>query len=340
MRIGKLTNQELEEIVLSRLPRLSSRTITGSQVGADCAWLNFGSNLLVASTDPVTAGGMQSGRLAIHVSCNDIAACGVNPVGILMVIIAPPSVTREELLQIVDQASETAESLGVDIVGGHTEISDSVTRFVVTTTAFGIVSKSDFVPLGCARPGDTLLMTKTAAIEGSWIAAMEHEDRLTSVLTPDQLSGVRGFLSDLSVVKEGVLAASCPAGDGTINAQGFLHSAVHLMHDVTEGGVFGAAYEMADLSGTGLILEPDAIPVHPATKEITTALHLDVMRLISSGSLLIATPEPEVIMAKLRENRIQCTAIGSFIEKGFFTKDRNGDRSLLLPPDVDELYKL
>jgi hydrogenase expression/formation protein HypE len=69
MRIGKLSNQELEEIVLSKLPPLSSKTITGAGIGADCAWLDFGDNTLVTSTDPVTAGGMQSGRIAIHVSC-------------------------------------------------------------------------------------------------------------------------------------------------------------------------------------------------------------------------------------------------------------------------------
>src|SRR5665647_1816246 len=106
MRIGKLSNQELQEIVISRLPQLSTRTITGAGVGADCAWLNMGSNLLVASTDPITAGGMQSGRLAIHVSCNDIAACGVKPVGILLVVIAPVTTTRDELIFIIEQASD------------------------------------------------------------------------------------------------------------------------------------------------------------------------------------------------------------------------------------------
>lgn len=340
MRIGKLTNVELEEIVLSRLPQLSTRTITGGQIGADCAWLNFGSNLLVASTDPITAGGMQSGRLAIHVSCNDIAATGVKPIGILMVIIAPPSTSREELVEIVEQASATARELGVDIVGGHTEISDSVNRFVVTTTAFGVVGEKDCVPLGRAMPGDTLLMTKRAAIEGSWIAAMEHEDKLSGVVSDEQLSELKSFLTDLSVVREGVLAASCPSSEGTVNKQGFPLSAVHLMHDITEGGVFGAAYEMAELSGTGLVLDPSAVPVHPVTGIITTALGLDVMRLISSGSLLIATPEPNAVMEKLIENKIPCAAIGTFLDSGFYTRGEDGVLDELLPPDVDEIYKL
>jgi len=340
MRIGKLTNQELQEIVISRLPQLSARTITGAGIGSDCAWLNMGSNLLVASTDPVTAGGMQSGRLAIYVSCNDIAACGVKPAAILLVVIAPPSIDKKDLIQIIDQASETAALLGVDIVGGHTEISDSVNRIIVTTTAFGLVEKTDPVPGGRAMPGDTLLMTKTAAIEGTWIAVMEHSDRLKDSLPAADLAEARLFIDQLSVVKEGVLAVSCPSGEISYSEQGFLRSAVHLMHDATEGGIFGASYEMAELSGTGLILETSRIPVHPVTKTICSVLGLDIMRLISSGSLLIATPEPDIVTAKLTANGVSCTAIGIFTEAGFFTKGEAGAIEPLLPSDADELYKL
>lgn len=340
MHIGKLTNQELQEIVISRLPHLSARTITGAGVGADCAWLNMGSNLLVTSTDPVTAGGMQSGCLAIHVSCNDIAACGVKPIGILLVVIAPSATTKEDLIHIIDQASEAAASLGVDIVGGHTEISDAVNRFVITTTAFGIIEKSDMVPLGRAVPGDTLLMTKTAAIEGTWIAAMEHGDRLGAMLSEEYLAEARSFLDQLSVVKEGVLAVSCAPKENSYSDQGYMHSAVHLMHDATEGGIYGASYEMAELSGLGLVLEASAIPVHPVTEMIASALGLDAMRLISSGTLLIATPEPDTVLAKLAENGVACAAIGKFTDAGLFVKDKSGKLIPLLPPDADELYKL
>ena len=96
MRIGKLTDEQLESLVLSRLPKLSSNTLSGAGIGADCAWLKTGENLLVTSSDPITAGGSESGTLAIHVSCNDIAACGVAPTGILIVIIAPPDSAEED----------------------------------------------------------------------------------------------------------------------------------------------------------------------------------------------------------------------------------------------------
>ena len=85
MRIGKLTDEQLEDLVLSRLPKLSKNTLSGAGIGADCAWVKVGDNLMVTSSDPITAGGTKSGTLAIHVSCNDIAACGIRPSGILIV---------------------------------------------------------------------------------------------------------------------------------------------------------------------------------------------------------------------------------------------------------------
>ena len=93
MKTGKLTNEQLSDLVLSKLPPLSANTLVGADIGADCAWINMGDRLMVTSSDPITAGGMQSGTLTIHVSCNDIAACGVRPSGILIVLIAPNSAT-------------------------------------------------------------------------------------------------------------------------------------------------------------------------------------------------------------------------------------------------------
>jgi hydrogenase maturation factor len=112
------------------------------------------------------------------------------------------------------------------------------------------------------------------------------------------------------------------------------------MHDATEGGIFGASYEMAELSGIGLLIEEDKIPVQPVTRRIVETLDLDVMRLISSGSLLIATSEPEKLIKVFSENDISCSAIGTFTNVGFFTKDIHGNMTPLLPPDVDDLYKL
>ena len=342
MKIGKLTDEQLEALVLSRLPKLSANTLSGAGIGADCAWLKVGDDMMVTSSDPITAGGNNSGTLAIHVSCNDIAACGVRPSGILIVIIAPPSADEKDISSIVDQASREASSLGVDIVGGHTEVSEAVNRFVVISTAFGVVRKGRPVPQGKAKPGDKLIITKSAAIEGSFIAASEHADLLRGKVPAEYIEEARGYDKLVSVVREGEILGSLEAVSGEVNENGFPLSAVNLMHDVTEGGVFGAAFEMADYSGTGVVIDQRLVPFTDASRSICDALELDPFRLISSGALMIATPEPERVICELSVNNIPATVVGEFTEPCNNAKIINmyGELVDLLPPGADEIYKI
>ena len=340
MKIGKLTNRELEELVLSRLPKLSSRTISGADIGADCASLSVGDQVLYTSSDPITAGGSLAGMLSIIVSCNDIASCGVRPIGILLVILAPPTCTREEIVSLVDQASAAAKQLHVDIVGGHTEITDSVNRFVVTTTAYGLSDQSTPVVLGKAQVGDTLLMTKYAALEGTLLAVTKKEEELCDVVSPDSIATAKTFSAYLSVMEDGVLAASCTENTirGLQNHR--MSSAVHLMHDVTEGGILGAAYEMAQFSGVGVEVVPHDILLHQASKEILMALSMNPYRTISSGSMLISTGKPDDVIRKLLDHSIPCCKIGQFIEKGYFEVAQDGSKTEMMPPEADEIYRL
>lgn len=340
MKTGKLTNEQLQELVLNRLPNISPSTLVGASIGADCAWLNLGDKILVSSSDPITAGGKQSGTLAIHVSCNDIASCGIRPSGILFVIIAPPSATEEDITSIVDQASLEASKLGVDIVGGHTEVNDTVKDFVVITTAFGIIDKSHPVPIGKAQPGDKLILTKTCGIEGSYIASKEHRDKLSGKIDDELIEEAASYNQLISVVPEGEVAGGIINNDFRKDERGFYYSAVNLMHDVTEGGVYGASYEMAHFSGIGITIDESMIPVSDATSKICETLGLDPYRLISSGSLLMATPEADRVLRKLNDKGIKASIIGEFTESGFKLKTKGGEVIDLEPPMADEIYKL
>lgn len=342
MQIGKLTNKQLEDLVLSRLPSLSSSTVVGAGIGADCAWLKSEEGMIVTSSDPITAGGNCAGTLAVSVSCNDIAACGVRPTGILLVLIAPPKAEEEDIINIVEQASSEAKRLGVDIVGGHTEVSDVVNDFVVISTAIGNVSKNDPVIKGKASAGDSLIITKTCGIEGSYIAANVHRAKLEDKVSAQYLDEASTYNKYLSVVAEGVCAGKIADPEGAVTETGFKASAVSLMHDVTEGGVMGASYEMALFSQVGVLLDVSKVPVSEATRKISEAAGLDVLRLISSGSMLIATAYPELVLDALTNEGINAAVIGKFTDKpGTYEYiDEDGKICEMAPPSADEIYKL
>jgi len=119
MRLGKLDNDELERLVLGKFPRTRPESLHGPRVGEDCAWLDLADDLAVFSCDPITsASAAHLGRLSVHVNCNDAAAAGAEPVGLLVTLLAPPTATPELIGQIADDLAAAARLAGVDVIGG------------------------------------------------------------------------------------------------------------------------------------------------------------------------------------------------------------------------------
>jgi len=299
--------------------------VLGAGVGEDCAAIAFGEDACVLSTDPITAAGSQLGRLAVQVSLNDVAASGAEPLGVLLTVLAPPDATAEDIGKVVREAAKEAAAQGLQIIGGHTEVTDAVRRMVLSCTAVGRVKRGALIRTAGARAGDALVMTKQAGLEGTAILAQDAPHRLHEALTERELEEARALSGRLSVLPEGRAAAQAGAT---------------AMHDATEGGVLGAAWEMAEASGLGLCLRIDDIPVRPVTRKLCAALAIDPLRLISSGVMLIAHPDGEALCAALREHGIEAAVIGELTATPERILLRGGrEEEPLLPPDGDEIYR-
>ena len=120
MNIGKLSNEELKNLVFSRLPKLSERTLLGASIGADCAYISLGPKTLIASSDPITAVACFIALAFMFHAMISLRRVFVD--WYLIVILVPPHATESDLIRIVEQASASTQLLGVDIVGGHTEV--------------------------------------------------------------------------------------------------------------------------------------------------------------------------------------------------------------------------
>jgi hydrogenase expression/formation protein HypE len=293
-------------------------------VGQDCAILDFGPSVCVATCDPITAAGANTGRLAVHIACNDIATTGAEPVGLLMTLLLAESTAEHDLDRIMREAGEAARAVGVEIVGGHTEVTAGIPSTIVVTTAIGRAPKGGFVSAGGGRPGDSLVLTKGAGIEGTAILAADLGTRLRGTLGDDGLARARAFIERISVVPDGRIAARCGAT---------------AMHDVTEGGVLTGVWELADASKCGAHLDADAVPVAPETRVICDALGADPLALISSGAMLIAVNDPAPLRSELRHAGIESSVIGRLTDGGR-TVTRGGETVPLVPPDRDELWRL
>ncbi len=326
MEIGKVPNEMLEALIISQLSHRRSEVVQGSGVGEDCAVVDFGGDVCLVSTDPITGAVHDVGRLIVHVANNDIASAGAEPIAMTLTILVPPSCTEAELATVAEQANEAATSIDVQIIGGHTEVTDAVTRMLVSATVLGRQARDRVVYTGGARVGDALVMTKHAGLEGASILATDHADDLGRILDAEVLSTAAGFANDLSVVPEGRIGGEL---------------GVSAMHDATEGGVLGGAWEMAEACGHGVEVERSRIPVDAATTAICAHYGLDALRLVSSGVMLItvASEQLDELLARLGSAGILGTKIGSIVDGPSCVVDAEG-RQPLDAPGADELYRV
>ena len=171
MKVGKIPSHILQKTVLPLTGSRRTEVLVGPKFGEDCAVLDLGDNLVVLSTDPITGATKDLGRLAVHISCNDVAATGAEPVGLLFSILLPPGHDKKTLRELVQEIHHTATGLGVAVLGGHTEITPVVNQVVINSTALGKVTGENLVTSSGAQPGDDVILTKTAGLEGTAILA-------------------------------------------------------------------------------------------------------------------------------------------------------------------------
>lgn len=328
MESGKVPNEILNKIVLSKINKFRDDVILRPGIGEDCAAIDFGKYACVLSTDPITAAANDVGQLSVHISCNDIASCGVEPLGLMVTILCPIGTTEAELEKVMEQICLTAAELNVEIIGGHTEVTPAVNRIVISTTCIGKALKNELVSSTGARPGDSVVMTKSAGLEGTAIIANDFEHKLVGIINVDEINLAKNYIKSISVVKEGVMAGKFGATS---------------MHDITEGGLLGAAWEVAEASGAGIIINKDSIPVETITKSICKALDLDVLRLISSGCMFITCLDGEGLVKLLESNSIKATIIGTVTanrNERLLISKKEGTIKDIEPPKADELYKV
>lgn len=322
---GKLPPALLKQLVLGRLGARRPETLVRAGLGIDAAAVRFGDWACVLKTDPITTAGAGAGELAVHVACNDLAAMGAEPLGVLPTLLFPAGVATETIERMVAEIDAAARALNVEVLGGHTEVAPVLTAPLVVMASVGRAWPDTLVTAAGARPGDALVLTKAAALEGTSILAHDFAARLAPLVPAAALAEARAYRSEISVVPEGLLAARLGAT---------------AMHDPTEGGVLGALWEMAEASHTGFRVEEALIRVRPATRAICAALGVDPLRLIASGALLIACPDGAGMARALAERGIEAAVIGAMTagERALVRSD--GTTTALSTVDRDELYRL
>ena len=175
---GKLPPAELGRLLAAYTHR-HERLLVPPAVGEDAAVIDCGDRLLVAKTDPITFASDEIGWYAVHVNANDIAAMGATPRFFLSTILLPEERATPELAaSIFRSIHQAAESLGVAVCGGHTEVTYGIDRPLVIGQMLGETTRDRLVRSSGLQPGHALLLTKGLGIEATAIIAREKRAQL------------------------------------------------------------------------------------------------------------------------------------------------------------------
>ena len=334
--VGKLKHDFLKELLPTH--NRSMGLVVGPQLGEDAAVIELGDNYLVATSDPITFATEDIGWYVVCVNSNDIAAMGAVPKWLLVTLLLPEDATTPAMVRdIMAQITEACAAFDIALCGGHTEVTPAVTQPVVIGQMMGITHKNSLFASADARAGDALILTKGLGIEATAIIARECEEQLREKYDTLFLEQAKNYLMDpgISVLKDAQIAIAT--------------GGVHAMHDVTEGGVATAAYELATAAELGVIVYSDKLLGSPVlygdiTRTLCDMFGLNPLGVISSGAMLIAAePEKgETICQALGEVGINADIIGKFLpsEDGLWLEDATDTQQPLPIFETDEIAKL
>jgi hydrogenase expression/formation protein HypE len=292
----------------------------GPALGEDAAAIRLSSDrYLISKTDPITFSTHRAAPLLLQVNANDLATRGALPRYLQVAALFPPGTTAAAIKRCFAELHAEARKLRVTITGGHTEVTDAVTRPVLVGNMLGLVPRRRLLSTAGARAGDVLVMAGPAGIEGSVILAKERGPQIARMLGHAARREAERLAIEpgTSVVQAARIAAALGA---------------HAMHDPTEGGVGAAIHEMAYAARLRVTVNLDRIVVLGVTRNICELLGIDPLGLTSSGALLIAiNPARAVQLVKaLRRADILASAIGGF-EAGKGVRAKLEDKATRLP---------
>ena len=325
MKSGKISEAVLKRSVIKAVNKQGKQHIVSKAgVGCDAGLFVCGEMTGAMATACTVLAGEEAGlaAVAVHRACNSLAAAGAAPVAVTVQLMLPESEEEAFLKETVNEILEACEATGVVLADGHTQISSFVKERVVSVTAMGTTAST--MTLEEEVYGSELVMTKTAGLAGAALLAKQYKENLHERYTYSFIDKAIQHLPQVSVLPE---------------AEALKKLGIRHMHDVAEGGVFGAVWELCERLHAGVELDLKKIPIHQETVEISEYFDINPYQLKGDGALLFLTHDSTAAIKALSEIGISAAVIGRVNE----SNDRvllNEDETRFLEPNrVDEYEK-
>lgn len=326
MKTGKISENVLRRSVLKQIKTKREEVLIGAGIGEDCAILSFKEDsLIAASTASVAVCGSEGAKSALHACVNHLAASGADPVAVTISAFFPENIEEAAIKEMMMQVEEECGKINVQIAGSTIQITGSAIMPLLTVSGIGKSEKGHTVSVKNIKPGQDVVVSKWIGLEGTSMIAKRKEAELLTRYPVRLIEEAKGLDRFLSIVPEAATAVK---------------SGVRAMHGVTEGGIFGALWEMAEGAGVGLEIDLKKLPVKQETIEVCEFFEINPYELLSGGCLLMTADNGYNLVNALEQEQIPAAIIGRTTDSNDRIVINKEERRFLEPAKSDELYKV
>jgi hydrogenase expression/formation protein HypE len=312
-KLGKIDHHLFEQFIRTKCGKDRQEVIAGPQFGVDVSVVALPGEMAMALTsDPLslipTLGLEESAWLSVQLMANDMATTGHAPMFGQFVLNLPSTFSKADFKIYWDYIHQFCSQIGVAITGGHTGFIEGQNSTIAGGGTFITIAPRNGILLSkYANSGDAILVTKSCAISSAAILALSFPETIKKNLGADTYHQACSTFYHTSSLKDALTAVGKENGRGEITA----------MHDVTEGGVMGAVYELATASGNGAVIYDDRLPIGYLQKEVCSLFSLDPRYCIGAGSMIITCKKEAVseVIHRLGKEAIACVEVGELVEK-------------------------
>jgi selenide, water dikinase len=243
---AKYSAARLEELLAGFVPAGSENLLVGLAPADDAAVYRLDDErALIFTTDffpPMVDDPALFGAVAAVNALNDVFAMGGKPLLALSIAAFPEELPVETVRAILDAAAAKVEEAGAVLAGGHT-IRDAEPKYGLAVV--GTAHPAALWRKSGAAPGDALFLTKPLGT-GLVLAAARK-----GVVGEEEAAAAARAMVELNDRAADVLRPFEP----------------HAVTDVTGFGLLGHAHEVAERSGSRLMLEAGRLPALPGALE-------------------------------------------------------------------------
>src|SRR5712691_2459192 len=312
--MGKVSRAFFENVIARHLGVHRNDVAVGPANGVDVGVVRLpDGRAMITTTDPIYIvpqyGWERAAWFAFHILASDLTTSGVAPQYITMDWNLPMDIEDDQIEMMLRAIDRECRKYGAAIITGHTGRYEGCAYPMVGGATFlAVAPKDGWVTADMARPGNRILVTKTAALEAAAILANTFPDLTEKNLGREVTSSARDLFESMTTVDDALAAA----------AVGLRKDGVWAMHDATEGGVRNAVWEMAQASGLGVEVDLSKVFVDPAVLDVSKLFDMDPLDAISEGTLLLAVEADAAgrVLGSLRRKKIAAVDIGVFGRKG------------------------